>query len=112
MDEKFEDLVLECSNCRLKFYASQLRTHPETNVLVCINCFRLPGSRIKIIKDRPLKKSAFKQAPAITAIKKDAEELLTSFECTYCRYQFNKKRGWKGSCPYCNRDTIRVKPKP
>ncbi len=111
MDEKFEDLVMECNNCHLQFYAANLWPHPETNLLTCINCFRLPGSKIQVIKDRPLKKAVVRQDPIAVAIKESAKESLVAFECTHCRYQFNRRKGWVGNCPYCNQNSVKMQKK-
>ena len=57
MDQNFEDVIIECNNCHLKFYVATLRPEPQSNLLMCVNCLSLPGSKINILKDRPLKKS-------------------------------------------------------
>ena len=54
MDEDFNQLVMECNNCHLQFYAAELKTNAATNTLMCRNCLQAPGSRINVLKDRPL----------------------------------------------------------
>ena len=64
MDETFNDLVMGCNNCSLKFLANELRVDPVSNTLVCINCLNFPQSRITILKDRPIpKKQPLEQKP-------------------------------------------------
>ena len=53
----FDELVMECSKCHLKFLAPQLRLDPKTDLMVCPNCSKLEThSRVMIIKDRPPRK--------------------------------------------------------
>ena len=60
MDQEFKDVVMECNNCHLEFYASTLQTDIHTNLLMCVNCLSLPGSKINILKDRPVQKHKVK----------------------------------------------------
>lgn len=124
MDADFKRLELECTNCHLKFYAHQLKVDPESNLLVCANCYRYPRSQITVLKDVPLKKKekipAFPSAPPKpeppkALPKKEAElniELppgYVLFKCQRCDYLFRRKAGWKDNCPYCNKEgTLKV----
>jgi|SRR3989344_509779 len=112
MDQDFDNLVMECSNCHLEFYASMLRTDAQTNLLMCVNCLSLPGSKITILKDRPMKKNRVevKEAFPITPAKKEqsAQEAATEshYRCTSCRYEFRRKVGFTGNCPYCAKKSV------
>ena len=55
-EEKFGQLVMECNNCHLQFYAPELSVDPQSNELMCKNCRSFPQGKVTIIKDRPLKK--------------------------------------------------------
>jgi len=121
MGQDFDNLVMECSNCHLEFYASELRTDAQTNLLMCVNCLSSPGSKVTILKDRPLKKkqseeSAFqrmvvppkkeqiKPAPMAKVEAQGAAE--SQYRCTSCRYEFRRKAGFTGNCPYCAKKSV------
>src|SRR3989339_1965975 len=108
MDEDFNQLVMECNNCHLQFYAAELKTNAATNTLMCRNCLQAPGSRINVLKDRPLaqkKKEPTIIRQAIPVVKKESpvEEGYAIFECNSCSYVFKRIREFNGSCPYCNK---------
>ncbi len=114
MDEDFNHLVMECNNCGLQFYASQLRTNPMTNSLMCVNCLQAPGSKLNVIKDRPLAKKPhtipiIKQALPTQKKGPQAPEGYAFFECTHCSYVFKRKDDFNGICPYCSKQTVRRK---
>ncbi len=50
MEEVYEKLETDCSNCNLKFKLQDMKISPSTNLMVCINCFTYPGSKIKRIR--------------------------------------------------------------
>ncbi len=117
MDQKFEDVVMECSNCHLEFYAAHLRPEPQSNLMMCVNCLSLPGSKINILKDRPLKKNRIQvKEPSIPrmstpsrteqAPKANIPAGFSHFRCTSCRYEFSRKNGFSGNCPYCAKKSV------
>lgn len=54
MGNEFNKLEMECSKCHLKFFASQLKLDPKTDLMVCTNCSKTLGlGKTMIIKDRP-----------------------------------------------------------
>ena len=115
MDQKFEDVVMACNNCHLEFYAATLRTDLASNMLMCVNCLSLPGSKINVLKDRPLKKHISKvSAPAISiSPKKEPTAKIeasdySAYHCTSCRYEFRRKNGFAGLCPYCSKKSVSV----
>src|SRR3989344_3896829 len=65
MDEEFEQLTMECTNCNLQFYASDLKVNAASNLVVCVNCYNSPGGKVKVLKDRPLpmKKTFVPESP-------------------------------------------------
>jgi len=110
MDQDFDEVVMKCNNCQLEFYAAELHTHPESNLLMCVNCLSLPGSRINILKDRPLKKKEVKEPSILGMTVSNKKEQVskvaitpgyTHYHCTNCRYEFQRKNGFSGPCPYC-----------
>ena len=134
-EEHFGQLVMECNNCHLQFYAPELSVDPGSNSLVCKNCLTLQG-KVTIIKDRPLKpreaekKPTFKptfarqppaavnkpaSAPVIAAVKnnpKKAEPInnknsvgYKNYRCQHCQYSFSRKTNFNGFCPYCGKRT-------
>ncbi|MDP3697959.1 MAG: hypothetical protein Q8R47_00075 [Nanoarchaeota archaeon] len=111
MDQEFKDVVMECNNCHLEFYASTLQTDSQTNLLMCVNCLSLPGSRINILKDRPLKKNRVEiKEPSISPKKEQSAPMEAASEshyrCTSCRYEFRRKVGFTGNCPYCTKKSV------
>ena len=50
MEEVYEELQTQCSNCNLQFKLMDMKISPSTNLMVCINCFNFPGSKIKRIR--------------------------------------------------------------
>lgn len=112
MDAQFKELVMECTNCRLQFYASQLKVAEDTNLLMCVNCLNQPGSTVKILKDRPLKQSQPEPEtplPRLQVItkKRPTRQVAVSaghslFRCENCRYEFTRRSSFSGYCPYCN----------
>lgn len=50
MEETYESLETDCSNCRLKFKLMDMKISPSNNLMVCINCFTYPGSKVKRIR--------------------------------------------------------------
>ena len=50
MDEDYNNIETECSNCGLIFKLKEMKINPSTNLMVCVNCFSMPGSKIKRIK--------------------------------------------------------------
>ncbi|HLC81487.1 MAG TPA: hypothetical protein VJH68_02415 [Candidatus Nanoarchaeia archaeon] len=119
MDQQFKGLVMECNNCRLQFYASQLQVDPESDLMMCVNCLKIPGSSINILKDRPLKgiqpepeetplprlQVVSKKRP-LRAIQVPPGHSL--FHCEKCRYEFSRRSSFSGSCPYCSEGRLRL----
>ncbi len=110
MDQKFEDVVMECNNCHLEFYASTLQTDIQTNLLMCVNCLSLPGSKINILKDRPVQKNRVKVkesvSPKIEKTKVVVASEFSPYRCGSCRYEFQRKKGFSGLCPYCSKKSV------
>ena len=50
IEEVYEELETDCSNCSLKFKLKDMKISPSTNLMVCVNCFNYPGSKIKRIR--------------------------------------------------------------
>ncbi|HLC22646.1 MAG TPA: hypothetical protein VJJ79_02640 [Candidatus Nanoarchaeia archaeon] len=46
----YDEIETECSNCKLSFKVKDMKVSPETNRLICVNCFTFPGSKIKRIR--------------------------------------------------------------
>ncbi|MBI2662132.1 hypothetical protein HYX11_01595 [Candidatus Woesearchaeota archaeon] len=128
MDEDFNALVMECNNCHLKFRANELKMDKMKNMLVCSNCLAFPGSKVIIIKDeaaprakkvqivpeRKVQQAVQKQpvknemaAPPSASGRLGVPPGYQAFACTVCRYEFTRKAGWRGSCPYCSKNTVR-----
>ncbi len=117
MDESFSDLIMDCNNCRLRFYATELKLDPASNTLVCVNCFTFPQSKIKILKDKPIERKAVPafDKPVMPKIVPRKEDRLTeipkgytSYKCNTCQYTFQRKSAWQGNCPYCAKNNIKV----
>lgn len=119
MDESFSDLIMDCNNCRLKFYATELKLEPGTNTLMCVNCLSFPNSRIKILKDKPVERKvsmpALASASSLPKIVPRKEDRMTevaagytSYKCNTCSYSFQRKSNWQGNCPYCAKSSIKV----
>jgi|SRR3989338_3689358 len=112
MDQEFKDVVMQCNNCQLEFYASALQTDVHTNLLMCVNCLSLPGSKITILKDRPVKKNRveLKKEPSVSPKKEQTASAVasdfSSYRCGSCRYEFRRKNGFSGPCPYCSKKGI------
>ena len=115
MDQNFEDVVMECNNCHLEFSAAELQTDVTTNLLMCVNCLRAPGSRINILKDRPVKKQEIRETaiPKMNLpLKKEQTQKVAipagfaHYRCTSCRYEFQRKTGFSNPCPYCSKKSI------
>ena len=112
MDQNFEDVVMECNNCHLEFYASTLRTDETSNLLMCVNCLSLPGSKINILHDRPVQKNRVKVKEAPLPFKSEPAQKATvpsdysSYRCGSCQYEFRRKNGFAGNCPYCSKKGI------
>ncbi len=112
MDQNFEDVVMECNNCHLEFYASTLRTDEVSNLLMCVNCLSLPGSKINILKDRPVQKNRVKVKEAPLPLKSEQTQNArvpsdyNSYRCGSCQYEFRRKNGFAGPCPYCSKKGI------
>ncbi len=118
MDEDFKRLVMECNNCHLHFYTKEKKIEPQSNVMVCINCYSLPGSKIKVLKDRPLKKekpverdlpplpAPMQEKPAELTINLPAGYAL--YRCTKCKYLFKRKGEYNRGCPYCSHQKLTV----
>jgi formylmethanofuran dehydrogenase subunit E len=49
-EENFNEIEMDCSNCGLKFKMKDMKINPSNNLMVCINCFNMPGSKIKKIR--------------------------------------------------------------
>lgn len=109
MDQDFDDLVMECNNCHLGFSAATLHTDSQTNLLMCVNCLSLPGSKINVLKDRPVKKNKVevKEAPIPTK-REEASSDFSLYRCASCRYEFRRKGGFSGSCPYCAKNSVSI----
>ncbi len=117
MDESFSDLIMDCNNCHLRFYATELKLDSMSNMLMCVNCLSFPQSRIKILKDKPLERKAApvlerSSMPKIVPRKEDRMTEVprgyTQFKCNTCQYNFQRKTGWQGNCPYCAKNTLKV----
>lgn len=111
MDQEFKDVVMECNNCHLEFYASTLRTDSQTNLLMCVNCLSLPGSKINVLKDRPVQKNRVKVKKAPLPLKSEQTSNVevsdySSYSCGSCRYEFQRKHGFSGPCPYCSKKGV------
>ena len=50
MDENYNDINIECTNCGLTFKLKDMKISPSNNLMICINCFNMPGSKIKKIR--------------------------------------------------------------
>ncbi|MBI5798146.1 hypothetical protein HZA98_04560 [Candidatus Woesearchaeota archaeon] len=50
MDENYESLETECSNCGITYKLQEMKISPSSNLMVCVNCFNFPGSKIKRIR--------------------------------------------------------------
>ena len=106
MDQQFKEIVMECNNCHLEFYASQLRVDSQSNLMMCVNCLQIPGSTINILKDRPLKtkpEPAEKPLPRLQVISKKQPVRKVNvpaghslFHCEKCRYEFSRKSSFSG----------------
>ena len=118
MDPQFKELVMECNNCHLQFYASQLSVDSVSNLMMCVNCLNIPVSSINILKDRPLKSSEQPvelPLPRLQVVSKKAPlrkmEVppgYSLFHCEKCRYEFRRKSNFFGTCPYCSKGTLRL----
>ena len=132
MDADFEQLVLECNNCRLKFYANELRVEPMSGLLTCKNCMAFPGSKMTIINEKPLLKKVPPQQFELQlqkAVEKESfpvhkrkESLApagmqstivpsgyTAYVCDSCRYNFQRRNDtFSGYCPYCGKKNCKV----
>lgn len=112
MDQNFEDVVMECNNCHLEFYASTLRTDEVSNLLMCVNCLSLPGSKLNILKDRPVQRNRVKFKEALLPVKSEQTQKdgvqpdYNSYRCGSCRYEFRRKNGFIGPCPYCSKKGV------
>ena len=49
-EPKYEELELACNNCNLIFRLKEMKIDPESNKLVCVNCFNNPHCKISRIK--------------------------------------------------------------
>lgn len=134
-EENFGSLVMECTNCRLKFHAPELKLSPMTNEMVCRNCYNFPGSRVSILKNKapeikknPYTQSFFKPKEEKNAyltlpshllpkkglaVEKEAVKNIpagqVAYLCEDCRYTFTRGVGkFNGMCPYCSRRRIKV----
>ncbi|MBM3199665.1 hypothetical protein FJZ53_01920 [Candidatus Woesearchaeota archaeon] len=76
--KEFNKVVMECSKCKLKFYASQLKLDPQTNMMVCTNCYNFTAKNPKksgnikmtVIKDRhPVRHSKEETTGVLTKVK-------------------------------------------
>ncbi|MBI2668597.1 hypothetical protein HYX14_02015 [Candidatus Woesearchaeota archaeon] len=118
MDEEFDQVVIECQSCHLKFYATELKVDSQTNVLKCINCHSFPGAKINILRERPLPK---KQTPVYEEPQPVSQVLppkrdpfpdlplgFTAYQCVHCRYLFKRKSNFNGTCPYCSKGNLKV----
>ena len=120
MDENFSDLIMDCNNCHLKFYATELKLEPQSNMLMCVNCLSFPNSRMKVLKDKPLaERKVSVPAPTSTAslqkiVPRQEDRMTevasgyTAYKCNVCSYSFQRKTGWQGNCPYCAKGNIKV----
>ena len=120
MDEEFEQLTMECTNCHLQFYASDLKVNAASNLVVCVNCYNSPGGKVKVLKDRPLpmKKTFVPESPifispqeSLPKAKEPAisvPEGFTLFLCSKCNYLFKRKNDYQRGCPYCSHTNLRV----
>lgn len=117
MDQDFNNLVMKCNNCHLEFYAATLRPEPTSNLMMCVNCLSIPGSKINILKDRPVQKNRIpvrepslpkmsKPAPKEQASKAQIPAGHSLYHCSSCRYEFSRKTGFASSCPYCSKKTV------
>ncbi len=50
MEESYEALETDCPNCGLKFRLMDMKISASNNLMVCINCFTYPGSKVKRIR--------------------------------------------------------------
>ena len=115
MDEDYNELEMQCNNCLLKFYATDLQMHPERNELVCSNCITM-GGRVTILKDKPLepRRKPFDQETIIPLPSRPSSpfpglpEGYAAFKCDACRYVFNRRTNFGGVCPYCSKKTVRM----
>ncbi len=121
MDEDFSQLAMECSNCHLSFYATELRVDLATDLLKCTNCRAFPGGKVQLIrKEPPLQKKSTnaylmvgeQKTTTVASASKDKFPNLapgyTMFECSYCRYTFKRKSGYAANCPYCSKNSYKV----
>ena len=130
MDEDFNELMMDCTNCHLKFVATELKLDQTGDSLVCSNCFVMPGSKLEILnqpKKRAVSKvfeSRFPERPEPRLTPKPSQPLAPQptrtlrlgdaahlsvpvghkgYKCEHCRYEFSRKLSWKGNCPYCSK---------
>lgn len=120
MDEEFEQLTMECTNCHLQFYASDLKVSAASNLVVCVNCYNSPGGKVKVLKDRPLpKKTVYvPETPVVIPTREllpkakepaiSVPEGFTLFLCKKCNYLFKRRNDYQRGCPYCSSQTLRV----
>lgn len=115
MDQDFEDVVMECMNCHLEFSAAALRADTVTNLMMCVNCLRQPGSKINILKDRPIKRQEVRPSPmpTLNVMKQPQKQTnaqirpgFAHYRCTSCKYEFQRKAGFSNPCPYCSKKSI------
>ena len=114
MDEDYNELEMQCNNCQLKFYATDLQMHPERNELVCSNCITL-GGRVVVLKDKPLERRKKPLEPETIIPSGPPSSIFpglpagyAAFKCDACRYVFNRKTNFGGVCPYCSKKTVRM----
>lgn len=118
MDEDFDFLVMECTTCRLKFYAPDLKVSSLTNKLVCRNCLNFPGSKVTILKDKLVEKkkaSPPKSQPLLPKKELSEETSLVLpagyalYLCKNCQYSFARHEArFNKICPYCGRQEVKT----
>ena len=89
-------------------------------MMVCVNCFTLPGSKIKVLRDRPIvkKETIQRELPVLPAPmqEKPMDRKLTIhlpaghtlYRCTKCKYLFKRKGEYTRGCPYCSHQKLTV----
>jgi predicted Zn finger-like uncharacterized protein len=50
MDQKFEEIETACPNCKMKFKISNMKLDPDSNRMICVNCFNFPGAKVEQIR--------------------------------------------------------------
>ncbi|MEK6900829.1 MAG: hypothetical protein AABX37_00635 [Nanoarchaeota archaeon] len=116
MDEDFDQLEMECNNCHLRFFAPDLKLHPLRHELMCRNCLQFDGSKVNILRDRPLLKRPKNDEPLVIQAPQESAQssfgLSSGYQvylCESCQYVFKRHIDkFNGVCPYCSKKNVRM----